>query len=137
MSLELETREKFKFYEVKPEKKKKIINKLKKILEERREILLAVIYGSFLQNYPFRDIDIALYVNQEEDLLNYKFTLEKELSEKIGYPVDVRILNNAPAWFTLEVFENGEILIDTLGNAEKIYKKALNEITKLEKHKFE
>ena len=131
MSLELEMYEKFKFYEIDPEEKKKIIDKLKKILEWSRGVLLAVIYGSFLKDYPFRDIDIALYTDPSVDPLNYKLVLEKELSEKIGYPVDVKILNHAPAWFTLEVFESGRILVDKLEIAEKIYKRALDEATSL------
>ena len=122
---------KFKFYEIDPEKKKKIIDKLRKILERSRGVLLAAIYGSFLKDYPFRDIDIALYTDPSVDPLNYKLVLEKELSEKIGYPVDVKILNHAPAWFTLEVFESGRILVDKLEIAEKIYKRALDEATSL------
>ena len=129
MSLELEMYEKFKFYEIDPEKK--IIDKLRKILERSRGVLLAAIYGSFLKDYSFRDIDIALYTDPSVDPLNYKLVLEKELSEKIGYPVDVKILNHAPAWFTLEAFESGRILVDKLEIAEKIYKRALDEATSL------
>ena len=102
------------------------------MLKRYKEVLLAIIYGSFLKDYPFRDIDIALYIDQNIDPLGYKFLLEKELSEKIRYPIDVKILNYAPAWFVLEVFRSGRILLDKLGIAEKIYKKALDEVTSLE-----
>jgi len=125
--------EKFKFYEINLEEKRKIVNKLKRMLKRRKEILLAIIYGSFLKDYPFRDIDVALYINQSMDPLDYKFMLEKELSEKTNYPMDVKILNYAPAWFILEVLENGKILVDKLGIAEKIYKKALDEAISLER----
>ena len=128
---EFKAHEKFKFYELSLEEKRKIINKLKEMLKRYKEVLLAIIYGSFLKDYPFRDIDIALYIDQNIDPLGYKFLLEKELSEKIRYPIDVKILNYAPAWFVLEVFRSGRILLDKLGIAEKIYKKSIRRSNKL------
>jgi len=128
VSLELELREKFRFYEISQQEKKIILCKLKEVLKSRSEILVAVLYGSFLRKYPFRDIDLALYVKPQEDLLKYKFMLEKELSEEIGFPVDVKILNYAPAWFILEVFESGKVLLNRFGLLEKIYLKALDEV---------
>ncbi|MCD6368552.1 MAG: nucleotidyltransferase domain-containing protein [Thermoproteales archaeon] len=128
MSLELETYEKFRFYELEPREKERIFNELKMMLSGYGEVLLAVIYGSFLKNYPLRDIDVALYICGEDDPLDYKFRLDKVLSERLGYPVDVRILNNAPSWFILEVLENGKVLVDKVpGMVEKLYKKALDE----------
>ena len=133
MSLELEIREKFKFYELDLKEKRKILKKIKEILNNRKEILLTVIYGSFLKDYPLRDIDVAVYISGRGDFLDYKFELDRVLSEKIGYPVDVKVLNNAPAWFILEVLENGRIIIEKIpALTEKLYKKALDEKTLLE-----
>ena len=134
MSLELETYEKFRFYELEPREKERIFNELKMMLSGYGEVLLAVIYGSFLKNYPLRDIDVALYICGEDDPLDYKFRLDKVLSERLGYPVDVRILNNAPSWFILEVLENGKVLVDKVpGIVEKLYKKALDEKISMER----
>ena len=128
MPLEIEIRERFRFYELSSSDKKKVIEKLKKALEKHEEILLAAIYGSFLKDVPFRDIDVAVYVKQKVDPLNYKFELDDELSETLKYPVDTKILNEAPAWFTLKVLEEGEILVErVLGLVEKLYMKALDE----------
>lgn len=128
MSLELEIYERFKFYELKPEEKMEVASKLEKTLSKYSEVLLAIIYGSFLRDRPLRDIDIAVYVSEGVDSLDYKFKLDRELSEKLGYPIDVRVLNDAPPWFVLEVLENGKILIDRVpGLVEKLYKKALDE----------
>ena len=128
MSLELEIREKFRFYELNLEEKRKILKKIKETLDNREEILLAVIYGSFLKDYPLRDIDVAVYISGKGDFLDYKFELDRILSEKIGYPVDVKVLNNAPAWFILEVLENGKTVIERIpALTEKLYKKALDE----------
>ena len=62
----------------------------------------------------FRDIDVAVYVYPLNDPLDYEFEIERELSDKLCYPVDVTILNEAPPWFALIVFH-------------KLFKKTLDE----------
>jgi len=37
---------------------------------------------------------VAVYVAAEGDLLDYKLRLEGELEEKLGYPIDVAVLND-------------------------------------------
>ncbi|MBS7651514.1 MAG: hypothetical protein QW486_03065 [Candidatus Bathyarchaeia archaeon] len=43
-------------------------------------------------------------------LYEFSLKLDTMLSEYLRYPVDLRILNNAPSWFTGRVLENGEVL---------------------------
>ncbi|MCS7365684.1 MAG: nucleotidyltransferase domain-containing protein [archaeon GB-1867-035] len=128
MPLKLEESERFKFHTLTLNEKKAIIKKLKEMLSGYKEIVLALIYGSILKNTPLRDIDVAIYIYGDIDFLDYKFKLDKKLTEKSGYPVDVKILNNAPPWFILEVLETGKVLINrnTL-LIEKLYSKALDE----------
>ncbi|WP_456454066.1 nucleotidyltransferase domain-containing protein, partial [Thermococcus sp.] len=61
------------------------------------------LHGSFLSG-PFRDIDIAVYTDGERDVF-----YELELEERLGFPVDVRVLNNAPISFRFKVLK-GELL---------------------------
>jgi len=77
--------ERFRFYELDAREREKIVDELREELEKRREILLAVVYGSLLRGEPFRDVDVAVYVNIEVDILDYKFRLERKLSES-GVP---------------------------------------------------
>ncbi len=128
MPLELEERERFRFYKLSLEEKLKILEKIREELEKHEEIKLAIVYGSFLKSYPFRDIDIAVYVVTDRDLLDYKFELEEKLENKISYPVDIAILNEAPPWFVRKVLKEGKILIQKQPLlAEKLYLKALDE----------
>jgi len=59
--------------------------------------------GSFAQARPFRDIDIAVYLEptflQSVDPLRYCFHLADALERAVGYPVDVHRLNDAPCGF--------------------------------------
>ncbi len=128
MSRELEESEYFKFYNISLDEKKKIINVLREILLSKNEVVLAFIYGSILERELIRDIDIAVYVVNVNDYLDYKFELDKELSLKTGFSIDVKILNNAPPWFVVEVCRRGKLLFSrTPGFSVKICKKALEE----------
>lgn len=132
MSLEVEARERFRFYKLNSSQKKILLEKIGKLLENRKEVLLAFVYGSFLKNMPFRDIDIAVYLDQKIDHLNYKFKLDKTFSDGIKLPVDTRVLNRAPPWFTAKVIEEGKKLTERVPLlTEKLYLKALDEKAKI------
>lgn len=118
----------FSFYKLSPEEKVKVLEKLRKLMEQHEEVLLVVVYGSFLKNYPFRDIDVAVYVVGEVDPLDYKLKLDSELSDEIGYPVDSKVLNEAPPWFVRKVLHEGKVLLEKVPLiVEKLYLKALDE----------
>ncbi len=72
-------------------------------LAPHAEILFAYLLGSFQQGLPFRDIDVAVYLEpvflQPTDALLYSFRLADELERAVRYPVDVRVLNDAPCGF--------------------------------------
>ncbi len=135
MSLELEEKEFFRFYELDKESREKIIVKIKEFLSWRDEIVLAVIFGSFLSEEVFRDIDIAVYVKPVvRDYLDYKFTLEEELTNITGYPVDVKILNEAPPVFTKNVLTTGRVLVEKIPFLyEKLLLKSIDEENHIKK----
>jgi len=89
-------------------KKEKITAMLREALLKKKEILFAYLHGSFIGDGPFRDIDVAVYVNRPPEKF-YEEMLEEELSRLVGFPVDVRILNNAPVVFRFRVI-GGELL---------------------------
>lgn len=70
---------------------------------------------------PFRDIDIAIYA-RGGDPLELKFELDGELSGRLGLPVDVKVLNDAPPWFIASAIEEGVVLVDKVpGLLERLY----------------
>ena len=76
-------------------------------LQNRAEIYFAVLYGSAAENQAFRDIDIGLFVNREvvppASDLDYAFTLADQIQDLIKFPVDVRVVNDAPLPFRYNV----------------------------------
>lgn len=96
-------------YSITDTKKEKVKEKITCFLKRREEVLFTYIYGSFTEG-GFRDIDIAVYLNDEEDSLSYELTMEGKLENAIGFPTDVRILNHAPLSFRFNVIKNGFLL---------------------------
>ena len=94
-------------YSIEEHEKGRIKQLIKEFLMGRKEVLFAYLHGSFLSG-PFRDIDIAVYTDGERDVF-YELELERELEERLGFPVDVRVLNNAPISFRFKVLK-GELL---------------------------
>jgi len=127
----IEEGERFRIYRVPREEREEVLSRIRRILGERDEILLAIVHGSFMREEAFRDVDVAVYTGRGVDPLIFELKLEKELSAEVGYPFDVRVLNYAPPWFVKVALEKGEILIDRgeTGLAVKLYLRALDELT--------
>ena len=92
--------------------KRKIQKMIVTLLQKENHILFAYLHGSFLQN-EFRDIDIGIYTEKnlsKKNKLSYELSFEEKLQHHIFYPVDVRILNNAPLSFSFSVIKNGIVL---------------------------
>lgn len=97
-----------KIYELPREQKKTIKSELTESLMGRDEVLFAYIHGSFIENGPFRDIDVVIYIKKRPERF-YKMELEEELTRLPGFPVDVRVLNDAPVTFRFRAI-GGELL---------------------------
>lgn len=92
--------------------KEKIRTALNEILKTRTEIRFAFLHGSFLEMRSFHDVDVAVYLYNEEipeDLLEYELSLSSILEGSIRMPMDVKILNFAPIAFRYEV-TRGEVI---------------------------
>lgn len=94
-------------------KKEQIKDKITCILNKRDEIIFAYLHGSFLED-NFRDVDIAVYlrnVGTKKEAVQYELTMERELEEIIGFPVDIRIINYAPLSFKFKVIKDDLLLL--------------------------
>jgi predicted nucleotidyltransferase len=102
-----------KAYRISREAKAKSIEDLKRLLRGREEIVFAYVYGSFVEEEKFHDIDIGLYLSEiaPEPFTQYGLVLSQTLSNELGIPVDVRILNFAPTSFLYHVIR-GKLIIE-------------------------
>jgi predicted nucleotidyltransferase len=101
-------------HSLKKSEKEKIIQKIISCLfEQHDEILTVYIFGSFISARYFSDIDIGIIAAMDlSKPLEFELELENRLEKVIKYPVDVRILNQAPLSFAQNVFRSGRVIID-------------------------
>jgi predicted nucleotidyltransferase len=82
-------------------------------LDRHTEINTAYLFGSFLTDNSFADIDLGLLLyHTPENLLDYEFEIEIELEKGISFAIDIRVLNNAPLSFVQNVLRNGRAIFD-------------------------
>jgi predicted nucleotidyltransferase len=85
------------------------------------DVAFAYLYGSFIGSEPFHDIDVGVYCSGPDPSqgLPVSVVLAQRLSERLKFPVDVRILNGAPVSFLHHVLR-GKLLVshddDLLGD---------------------
>jgi len=97
-------------FSISPMEKKSIIEKLPELLLAEKSVLFAYLHGSFTKEGPFRDIDLAVYFDDnipKVEMLNKELKLEAAVESALGYNVDIRVLNNAPAHFSYMVMKKG------------------------------
>jgi predicted nucleotidyltransferase len=82
-------------------------------LAQHPEIMVIVLYGSFLNRETFCDIDLALLVDERrlppESFLDYELDRLEELSRLSKFPLDIRVVNRAPVLFRYAVTQ-GRVL---------------------------
>ena len=88
--------------------KEKIKINLIEIIQNKEEVIFAYLHGSFLSN-GFNDIDLAFFVSEIEDILDYEISVSLDIEKQIHFPIDVKVLNPAPLGFKYEVTK-GELL---------------------------
>ncbi len=88
--------------------------RIREALEARAEIVFAYLHGSFAEGLPFRDVDVAVYLDPAfagvTDTFDYEMNLSVKLTRALGFLVDVHVLNGAPLGFQHSVLQ-GEVLL--------------------------
>lgn len=100
-------------FQISAEQKTAIVAGIKERLQNMPGLLFAYLHGSFLLAGSFRDIDLAVYLDHvPASPLQAELALETELGNALrDYPLDVRVLNNAPLSFRYNVIKYGEPLL--------------------------
>ena len=97
------------------QKKEEILSIIRTYLQSYSAILFAFVHGSFLEEQiSFRDIDIAVFfeenVRRQNKILDLCLELSAQLSFLIHINVDVHALNDSGIGFRYEV-TRGELLL--------------------------
>lgn len=106
------------YFRMSPAQKQQVVETLKNSLMNEKQVKFAFIYGSFHEHteendFPFRDIDIGVYVTgmDKKESVYYGFELSERFSSLVKVPVDVRVINFAPLTFQFHVIR-GQLIID-------------------------
>ncbi|HAS17215.1 MAG TPA: nucleotidyltransferase domain-containing protein [Nitrospiraceae bacterium] len=96
------------------EKRKNVIRRLRDFFEDYNEIIFAYIHGSFAEGYPFRDIDIAIYIDERvvpmDNAIDYGLDISARTEIITGIlPLDVKVINYVPVGFQFYVTK-GQLL---------------------------
>jgi predicted nucleotidyltransferase len=102
-----------KHYEIPADEKRAIVERIKAYLQSRPDILFAYLHGSFFSGGRFRDIDLAVFLKPSlVSALQVELEMEAELSKEVKkYPLEVRVLNQAPLSFRYNVIKHGEPIV--------------------------
>jgi uncharacterized protein len=92
------------------EERRVVLQRVTQALAEQHGIEFAYAYGSFLDGPGFRDIDVAIWTTGDaRDPVD--LTLGIALTRIAGYPVDVRIINQAPVPFLFHVLRGQPLIV--------------------------
>jgi hypothetical protein len=96
------------------DEKEKLVTEISFYLEKNfKEIVAVYLYGSFVTNLFFSDIDLGILTkNDFERTLNFELDLENKLEKIVKYSVDVRVLNRAPLSFCQNVIRQRKVILD-------------------------
>ncbi len=93
------------------ESKVDIVETIKNYLLHREDMVFAYLHGSFVETSSFRDIDVAIFLKRPEREMEIESDLSYELTEKVGCPVEVRVINRAHVAFQMAVLKNGRAIL--------------------------
>ncbi|MBE3111682.1 MAG: hypothetical protein IMZ54_02825 [Acidobacteria bacterium] len=94
--------------------KNRIVGVISDLLSERVEIVFAYVFGSFVGDANFSDIDIGVFVQgiPQPASLNLELQLERQVESLVHVPADVRILNGAPPSFIFQIIKRSRRVVD-------------------------
>lgn len=117
--------------------REKVLNTIREYLERRSEVELALVFGGFISCEVFRDVDVALYTGHRvpvSEEFTYIDEVRDELERRVGFAVDVVLLDYAPPRFRIEVLRRGVVLVERVPGLRAILLlHALDEVKGLER----
>lgn len=100
--------------------KNQIIRLIREILDFEEKIIFAYLYGSFIEQEFFNDIDIAVYCKEIGSVFSFQAEMKIKISDELtkaglelsADEIDLRVINNASYDFLIEVFDKGVLILD-------------------------
>jgi len=96
------------------DEKNRVLETVRSTLEKNPPILFAYVFGSFVTEDHYKDIDIGIFLKGDtvDSPLKLELRLESEIQEAVRIPADVRVLNKSPLGFVYNALKSGVLLLD-------------------------
>ncbi|ABW02263.1 nucleotidyltransferase family protein [Caldivirga maquilingensis] len=117
----------FKYYRLNEEERRRVAEKLREVLVTEG-VKLAIIFGSFIELGSFRDIDIAVYLEDPGDL-DKILRLGVKLEDTIKIPVDVVPIQELPPKLRHKILTKGMVILEEPGMYEALWSQTMDELT--------
>ena len=100
-------------YRLASPEKQELIRRLAEGIQSHKEVAFAYLYGTFIEDIPFHDVDVGIYLSGtgEADGGVFAVELASQLTRSLKLEVDVRVLNFAPVSFVYHVV-CGQVLFE-------------------------
>lgn len=101
--------------------KNHITSLISRILNQDERVIFAYLYGSFVSDTFFRDIDVFVYIRKDEDAFVTQSSIRDNIYEAVIHAgfhnigiddFDVRVINDAPYDFVIDILDKGMLLVD-------------------------
>jgi len=91
---------------------REILEGIREVLEKEKRVEFAYLFGSFARRGGRKDsdIDIAVFVRNENLPLNFEQKLALKIEEKIKKQVEIVVMNQASLSLLLEILKHGFVL---------------------------
>ncbi|MFO7979540.1 MAG: nucleotidyltransferase domain-containing protein [Candidatus Aminicenantes bacterium] len=101
-------------HNISKKRKEEIVKEISSQLNKGKNIIFSYIFGSFVTDDKFSDIDIGVFCteNISKEPLDFEFELEEKIKSFAKLPVDVRVINHAPLSFVYRVIKEGILIAD-------------------------
>ena len=99
-------------HQAEPAERERVTGTLFAALEAEPDLEFAWLHGSFVGGGGFHDVDVGVHLKAAADVRSRRAVdLGLRLDREAGFPVDVRVLNDAPVTFLFHVFREGRLLL--------------------------
>ena len=114
-----------------PEERAEVVRKVRELVD-REGVLLALLYGSFVEGDSFRDVDVAVYLAPTANDLLTPLLIEEDIRASVGLPADVRVVNNAPPSVLKHILSRSIVLVERVPLLrEKLLARAIDGLQRL------
>jgi len=101
------------YFKLSKKEKEIIKKKIKNILKKEKIVGFAYLFGGFVEEEEFRDIDIGVYILPEKykplEETDMIIELSIKIEKEVKIPVDIIIMNSANPYLKFRII-NGELL---------------------------